>query len=240
MERFYRLPSILPFIVLLLAACGQAQTAPPSPQPVTVSPTNVAAVPSPTTAPLAEALSDALPTIEAGTFDVPALRVGAAAPTAAPTSEAFQFAPDQPVRLVLPTIELDRSLTNVGLDENLIPIVPKHDVGWYHYSARPGGDDNIVLWGHVLRFRDTPDIPAPFARLNELQIGDPLTLYTSNGDVFDYVVSEQIWATPDQVDYILPQDSEMVTLVSCVGDIVIAEDSVEMSHRLITIARPDV
>lgn len=147
-------------------------------------------------------------------------------------------APGDPVRLVIPAIELDRRLLSVGLDRRRVPIVPNHDVGWYNLSARPGQGENVVLWGHVLRFRSRPNIPAPFARLHELQIGDRVTLYTADGTAYRYTVIEQARVTPDQVEYILPRGKEIVTMVSCIGDRVITRAGVEMTHRLITIAAP--
>ena len=146
--------------------------------------------------------------------------------------------PSQPVRLVIPAIELDRPLVSVGLDRNRIPIVPKHDAAWYNLSAKPGGGENIVLWGHVLRFRAQPNIPAPFARVQELQPGDRMTIFTADGRSHVYAVHEQIWVRPEQVEYILPRGRELVTMVSCIGDKVIVGNELEMSHRLITIALP--
>ena len=147
-------------------------------------------------------------------------------------------ASSQPVRLVIPAIELDHPLVSVGLDRNRIPIVPKHDAAWYNLSAKPGEGENIVLWGHVLRFRAQPNIPAPFARLQELRPGDRVTIFTADGRAHVYVVHEQIWVKPEQVEYILPQGRELVTMVSCIGDKVIVGNELEMSHRLITIALP--
>lgn len=219
----YRLLASL-LVLLFLTACGGGTATEPA-APVAPAATGGDAA--------------ALDTVAQNPIDAPGLRVGAAAPTAAPTPASFEFAPDQPVRLVIPAIDMDRPLVNVGLDSFLVPIVPKHDVGWYHYSARPGGGDNIVLWGHVLRFRDAPDIPAPFARLEEVGVGEPITLYTADGQEHRYTVSDQIWATPDEVEYILPQGNEMITMVSCIGEATIVEDSVQMSHRLITIAVPE-
>jgi LPXTG-site transpeptidase (sortase) family protein len=157
---------------------------------------------------------------------------GAAAPAAKP-------APTDPVRLVIPAIKLDRPLIAVGLDKNRIPIVPKHDIGWYNLSASPGQGENVVLWGHVLRFKATPKIPAPFARLKELEVGAKLTVYTADGTARRYVVVEKVWARPEQVEYILPQGRELITMVSCIGDKVITRKGLEMTHRLITIAAPE-
>ncbi|NJN15037.1 MAG: class F sortase [Oscillochloris sp.] len=144
-----------------------------------------------------------------------------------------------PLRLQVPLINLDHPITAVGLDRNGVPIVPDHDIGWYELSAAPGAGENIVLWGHVLRFRHAPDLPAPFAHLKDVPVGARITLINQDGERFAYVVSRQIWVTPDQVQYILPQGREMVTMVSCIGDQVIEDGEVtDMTHRLITIAEP--
>lgn len=145
----------------------------------------------------------------------------------------------QPIRLEIPQIALSYPLVSVGLDKNNVPIVPDHDVAWYNLSARPGQGDNVVLWAHVLRFKKAPDIPAPFARVRELSIGDQIFVYTEDGAIHTYRVKEQVYATPDQVSYILPVGTEQLTLVSCIGDKIIVDGSVELSHRLITIAEPD-
>ena len=160
-------------------------------------------------------------------------------PTAKPPRPtATPVAGDTPVRLVIPAITLDQPLLAVGLDARQVPIVPQHNVGWYNLSARPGAGENVVLWGHVLRFKATPNILAPFARLKELAVGAQVTIYTADGQAHQYVVTEKVWATPDQVAYILPQGRELVTMVSCIGAKTVVAGSVEMSHRLITIAAP--
>lgn len=166
-----------------------------------------------------------------------ALLAAAGAAQAAP-APAQKPAPGDPVRIVIPAIDLDRSLLSVGLDKRRVPVVPKHDIGWYNLSARPGRGENIVLWGHVLRFKATPKIPAPFARLKEVEVGARVTLYTADGKAHRYVVVEKVWATPDQVEYILPKGRELVTMVSCIGDKVVTGGGIEMTHRLITIAAP--
>jgi sortase (surface protein transpeptidase) len=166
-------------------------------------------------------------------------RSGSGAPAASQSDTRPAAATGKPVRLVIDGINLDRTLVPVGLDANRLPIVPDHDIGWYTLGAQPGQGENVVLWGHVLRFRRTPNIPAPFARLKELKKGDVVALYDARGTTYRYVVTEQVWATPDQVEYMLPRGREQVTMISCIGDKVVADGSVEMSHRLITIAEPE-
>ena len=249
---------IAPIVALLLAACGGAeQAAEPTAAPAPTA-TNL---PAPTDDPnLFRAEPTAAPT-EAPTTAPTAAPTTAptAAPTTAPTAAAAatpltqpaaQPQPpaadagiaandSEPTRLVISEIGVDYQPVSVGLDRNLVPIVPDHDVGWYNLSAAPGQGDNIVFWGHVLRFRNAPKIPAPFARVKELKLGAAIVLYDGKGEPHNYVVTKQVWVTPDQVEYVLPQGKEMVTLVSCIGDKVIQDgEVVDESHRLITIAEP--
>jgi|HigsolmetaAR201D_1030396.scaffolds.fasta_scaffold02014_8 sortase (surface protein transpeptidase) len=230
-------------------------TAPPPASP-TSAPTATTAVPSATatSAPTATPEPTAEPTEElflpAATHTaVPSVEASATAeastPTAANTTtntaapSSSRAASSEPIRLRIPDIKLDGKLVSVGLDANRIPIVPDHDIGWYNLSAKPGEGENIVLWGHVLRFRHAPDIPAPFANIKTLQPGAEVVLYDADGGEHRYVVTQQIWVKPNQVEYILPRGKEMVTMVSCIGDKVISNGEViDMTNRLITIAEP--
>lgn len=194
------------------------------------------------------------PTIEpygrpAGRPDIPAVR-----PDTPPTLEPYgqpparpdtpTARPDTPVegrtpqRLVIESIGMDQPLLAVGLKPGGIPVVPDHDAAWFEGSGRPSGGENVVLWGHALRFLSTPNLPAPMERMKEAAVGDIITLITTDGQTFRYQIQEQVWATPDQVGYILPKGRELLTIVNCIGDIVLVGGEVDMSHRLITVAVP--
>ncbi|MFQ3662576.1 MAG: sortase [Chloroflexaceae bacterium] len=229
---------VVMILLALLAGGGLAQpaalirSAATSSVPVTATPPMT--TPAPVRATPAPMMATPVPAT-ATRIPATATRV----PATATPAPVIQRAGGPPVRLVIPVIELDRILVPVGLDRKGVPVVPDHDVGWYNLSAAPGQGENVVLWGHVLRFRNTPHIPAPFARLKEVPIGAQLILYSADGTAHTYVVSRQIRATPDQVEYILPTGREQVTLVSCIGDKVIVNGAtVDMTHRLITIAEP--
>ncbi len=158
---------------------------------------------------------------------------------AQPVAPAQSNDPQPPVWMYIGSIGLSAPVVSVGTDANGYPIVPDHDIGWFNQSAMPGTGENVVFWGHVLRFRAAPHIPAPFERLREARIGDPIFVYDAAGREFVYYISEQVWVTPDQVQYILPVGYERLTLVSCIGAYIIEDGSVQdMSHRLITIATP--
>ena len=146
--------------------------------------------------------------------------------------------PSQPVRLLVPQIGLDLAPVAVGLDERRIPIVPRHDVGWFTGGAVPGQNSNVIFWGHVLRWKDTPEVPAPFARVHELVPGAGLVVVTADGREHPYRVTQQVQVRPEEVQYISPTARERVTLVSCIGDNVILNGTLTKEFRLITIAEP--
>jgi LPXTG-site transpeptidase (sortase) family protein len=258
-------PKAIILLALLLSACGGAQppeqpasvptvVAPTSgiqatqqPQAETPAATAVAPTAMPTeagqsaapTAELFRAEPTALATLQPTDTPAPAASAATAAPTAQPIAEEEPGQPGEPIRIVIDSVGIDNQIVSVGLDKKRVPIVPDHDVGWYNLSAQPGQGDNIVLWGHVLRFRQTPKIPAPFARVKEVKSGASVVLYDQAGNAHNYVVKQQIWVLPSEVEYILPKNKEMVTLVSCIGDKVINNgEVVDESHRLITIAEP--
>lgn len=162
-------------------------------------------------------------------------------PPVPPTSPPVNNRPPAgaiPNRLVIPAIELDRAIVPVGM-RGIEYVVPDLEVGWFDQSALPGQGENIVLWGHVLPFLYAPAAPPPFARLKELPVGAPLTLYDRDGQAHHYRVTQQVTVLPHEVEYILPGGREQLTMVSCIGDNVFnAGNVVDMSHRLITIAEP--
>jgi LPXTG-site transpeptidase (sortase) family protein len=143
-----------------------------------------------------------------------------------------------PKQLQIAGIGLNETLMPVGLDASRRPIVPMHNVGWYIHSARPGQGDNVVMWGHVLRFRATPRIPAPFERLATLKTGAAIKVVAEDGKVYRYRVTKTVWARPSDIQYILPTGKEQLTLVSCIGDKVIVRGQLTKKYRLITIAEP--
>lgn len=221
-------PLILCLTLTALGACG--------------TPTNTAVnatqppVPTAGSLPTAENLPTLAPHAEAVLEEPTQMPTTAALPAEAPTSAPAVKHSVQ--RVVIEEIKLDETTVPVGLDENRVPIVPKHEVGWYTLSAGPGDNENIVLWGHVLRFKATPNIPAPFQRVKELKPGAEITVYDEANVAHRYTVAEQVQVTPDEIKYILPTGSEQLTLVSCIGDKVRTEVGVEMTRRLITIAKP--
>lgn len=72
-------------------------------------------------------------------------------------------------------------------------------------SAIAGAGGNTVISAHVNTF---------FNQLDQLQVGDTLTLYTGYGR-FTYTVEEQVQFENTNKQYILPTDQEQLTLYTC-------------------------
>ncbi len=176
-------------------------------------------------------------TVEASVSDLGALSAENAPQLPAATGEAVAVA-SEPARIIIPALGLDLPTVSVGLDAQRVPIVPKHDVGWFTGSSMPGDRSNVILWGHVLRWVDSPEIKAPFEYLHDLEIGSEITIVTVDGREHHYLVTQQIQSRPEETELLYPTLSERLTLVSCIGDKVIQNGTLTKEFRLVTIAEP--
>ena len=94
-----------------------------------------------------------------------------------------------PVRLRIPSIGVDTSLMQLGLEaDGAVEAPPSYQkAGWFTGSARPGQAGPAVLLGHV----DTTAGPAVFFRLQELRPGDSVEVFRADGTKVTFRVSGQ-------------------------------------------------
>jgi sortase (surface protein transpeptidase) len=173
--------------------------------------------------------------------EIPALSEAVAASVDTVAAHIDTVRKPQPVAAVLPPKPERIVIPQIGLDTPIFSVdntVPKHDVGWYQYSGRPTQGTNIVLWGHVMRWKDTPNIAAPFADVHLLNKGDRMTLVSASGEEHVYEITRQLRVTPDKVSYLGPTEHEQLLLVSCIGDKIVVNGELTKSERLLTIAEP--
>ena len=242
-------------VLVLISACGSPQRDVTSRvQTPNVSPGPGRSLPSTTPTPSTELpAANVAPAPTRSPASLPAASPRPTIPSATPTATHDPFAfltalaltptasPEplaDPQWLQIPKIGLDVPVYSVGLTRRGEPVVLKHDVAWYNRSGKPAEGTNIVFWGHVLRFKEAPTRPAPFARLHELQPGDRITLTTAAGKRFNYVVISQVRVRPDQVEYLAPTSLERVTFISCIGNRVMVRGILTFTERLVTIAEP--
>ncbi len=125
----------------------------------------------------------------------PAPTTIAASPTASaslpPTASASlrpTLAATDPTRVVIPALDLDEPLIDLGLSADGSMEVPQDfaEVGWFTGGGRPGGTGPTVIAAHV----DSPTGPAVFQRLREVVVGDVVEVFGADGSVHTYRVVE--------------------------------------------------
>ncbi|OGO32459.1 MAG: hypothetical protein A2Z16_16395 [Chloroflexi bacterium RBG_16_54_18] len=150
----------------------------------------------------------------------------APAPSAGPVSQ-LMIHRLQINRAVAP-VELRRD-GNGSLDWNTDPLfsTPNRSdlVGQLAVSANPGEGGNIILVGHNYN-NGWYNVEGVFVRLQNMQVGDEIILFTQNGGEFHYIVEKVKkvpWQKRNLVElerhqkFLWPTDHEQLTLVTCGG-----------------------
>lgn len=110
--------------------------------------------------------------------------------------------PEQPRRLVIPSIGVDHPIV-AGDDWDAL----KQGIGHTNWSANPGEDGNCVLSAHNDIFG------AIFQRLPDVELGDEIVVHTDSG-IFAYVAKATHIVEPTQVDLMDPTTESRLTLIS--------------------------
>lgn len=111
--------------------------------------------------------------------------------------------PEQAIRIQIPAIQVDAPVVQgVGWDQL------KKGVGQYIGSANPGQTGNLVLSGHNDIYGEV------FRRLDELEPGDTIIIFTINRQ-YVYIVSGRQIVEPTQVEVMAPTSDPTLTLISC-------------------------
>jgi hypothetical protein len=123
-----------------------------------------------------------------------------------------------PVRIVIPAIEVDASIVPVGLLPDGAMEVPDFGVaGDYVEGPRPGEPGPAVIAAHV----DSLDGPDVFFRLSEVEPGDEIHIHTADGEIVTFVAGDKEMTPKDElpVDRIWDGSPEPVLrLITCGGE----------------------
>jgi LPXTG-site transpeptidase (sortase) family protein len=147
-----------------------------------------------------------------------------------------------PARITAESIELDAAVVAMGWEatEQYGSVVvewqmPEEEAAWHQNSGAPGGGSNIVISGH-----NNSAGGRVFANVENLDIGDQITLRNMQGDMFHYEVKDKklvrtLGASQQTLDFleavIKPTPSEQLTLITC-------WPSWSNTHRVIITAIP--
>jgi sortase A len=126
-------------------------------------------------------------------------------------------APGLPLRLVVPSIQVDTAIvplaTRVDAAGNLewdtVPFVAGH----YGMTGLAGASANVVLSGHVT----TRGMGNVFRDLHRLRPGEPLVVRTEAGE-FTYRVETLRLVGSADVDVLAPTAEPVLTLITCAGE----------------------
>lgn len=167
-------------------------------------------------------------------------------PSFAAVSDAPSFynpsVPGQPVRIIIPKINVDAAVHRIGLQTLFEDgrryfqwAVPSgYAAGWHETSTTLGQPGNTVLNGHNNIYGEV------FRDLVELEFGDTIILYDNAGQTYTYEIQQQeVLAESDQpisvrienARWVEATEDERVTLVSC-------WPYASNANRVIVIAKP--
>lgn len=127
--------------------------------------------------------------------------------------------PGLPVRLKIPSIEVDAMVESVGITPEGAMGIPEDadNVAWYNLGSRPGEQGSAVIDGH---FDKEDQSPAVFAKLDQLMPGDVLYLENDQNENLTFVVKEsRMYDVRDSTEEIFNNnDGIFLNLITCAGD----------------------
>lgn len=129
----------------------------------------------------------------------------------------IQVLDSTPVRLEIPSIDVDAAVEARGLDSKRNIATPKdyRDVAWYSLGPRPGEPGNAVINGHVSWW--TGD--AVFTHLARLRTGDSVRVVRADGRVVTFNVTgkQVVDANARIASLFAPSTQSTLTLITCQG-----------------------
>ncbi len=124
-----------------------------------------------------------------------------------------------PIRIVVPSIQVDAAIVELGVKPNGEMDSPDgpSPVGWYNFSPTPGNPGNTVMSGH----RDWhTGVTGVFWRLSEIRPGDRISVQLMDGSRVEYIAAVSALLSEDEFpigEVVGHTDVETITLISCEG-----------------------
>ena len=124
-----------------------------------------------------------------------------------------------PVRLKIPSINVDAPVEYTGLTSDGAMDVPKGpvDVAWFNLGPRPGENGSAVIAGH---YDWKNNIPAVFDNLHKLRKGDKIYIEDEKGANIVFVVREiQIYGKNEDASGVFGSSDGKahLNLITCTG-----------------------
>ena len=137
-----------------------------------------------------------------------------------PSMEVPTPSPQQPTRLIIPSIQVDTAVVQGDSWEDL-----KKGAGHHAGSMNPGQRGNMIISAHNDVFGEI------FRRLDQVELEDKITIQTRS-QTFNYIVKAKRVVDPTDVSVMAPTSRPILTLITCYPYLV-------DTHRLVVIAQLD-
>lgn len=146
----------------------------------------------------------------------------APAPSATPDdvlrqAQAIVAPAKPPMRLRIPTINVDAAVEQVGVDSEgrIAAPIKTDDVGWYKLGTAPGDAGNAVIDGHL----DWYNGPAVFQRLGKMKVGDQIMVLREDGTQAKFIVdATSVMPYDASTDAMFTRSGPpSLTLITCAG-----------------------
>lgn len=156
------------------------------------------------------------------------------APVVATTPVIAQTTYSTPVRLVIPKINIDTSIVEMGLTAsgNMEAPLTNQDAGWYKDGPFPGNWGSAVIDGH----RGLTNEKAVFTQLEQLEKGDTISVIDDRGQIALFIIRELRTYTKDTPapEVFASTGGAHLNLITCNGDWESAQRT--YSQRLVVFA----
>lgn len=125
-----------------------------------------------------------------------------------------------PKTLDIPAIKVHADVVGIGLNADGSMETPEYNsnlAGWYIEGPRPGAPGPAVIAAHV----DNKSGPDTFARLDELDKGDKITVTDSQGEPHRFVVNHTETVAKNALPYEKvwsASEKPVLRLITCAGD----------------------
>jgi LPXTG-site transpeptidase (sortase) family protein len=106
-----------------------------------------------------------------------------------PVTERKNITVGLPLKLLIPSLNINAAVEYVGQDESGTMEIPKSTttVGWFNLGKRPGEIGTAVIAGHYGLYAGKPSV---FNDLNKLTIGQKMYVQDDNDNTLTFVVQE--------------------------------------------------
>lgn len=125
-----------------------------------------------------------------------------------------------PIRLIIPSINLNINLESVGVAANGAMAIPvgRNNAAWFNLGSRPGEIGDAVIDGHYGFWKN--GTPTVFNNLNKLNHGDIIYIEENNGVTVPFVVTGSQIYHPNQNDtnlFVSSDNLSHLNIITCQG-----------------------